>query len=71
MTDPAVQTKDSRLLLRIRGLQTFFHVEAGTVRAVDHVDVEVNRGQTLGIVESLFSRLLRQRKSRTAYGLCY
>jgi len=32
------------------GLQTFFHTEEGTVRAVDGVDLHLDRGETLGIV---------------------
>ena len=37
-------------LLRITGLKTYFHTEAGTVRAVDDVDFYVKHGETLGIV---------------------
>ena len=38
------------LLLQIRGLATYFHTDAGVVRAVDGVDLSVDRGETLGIV---------------------
>ena len=37
-------------LLRVRGLRTSFQTEAGTLRAVDGVDVELHRGRTLGVV---------------------
>ncbi|MBW6507539.1 MAG: ABC transporter ATP-binding protein [Rhodobacteraceae bacterium] len=37
-------------LLEVRGLRTVFHTRAGEVWAVDGVDVEVRRGECLGIV---------------------
>ena len=37
-------------LLEIRGLQTDFATDDGTVRAVDDVDLTIDRGETLGIV---------------------
>jgi oligopeptide transport system ATP-binding protein len=37
-------------LLRVTGLKTYFETEEGTVRAVDGVDFELERGKTLGIV---------------------
>ncbi len=37
-------------LLRVQGLQACFATRAGLVRAVDGVDLEVPRGETLGIV---------------------
>lgn len=37
-------------LLEVRGLVTTFDTEAGVVRAVDGVDLTVQRGRTLGIV---------------------
>jgi peptide/nickel transport system ATP-binding protein len=37
-------------LLEIRGLQTDFATDDGTVRAVDGVDLWIGRGETLGIV---------------------
>jgi oligopeptide/dipeptide ABC transporter ATP-binding protein len=37
-------------LLRVEGLRTFFHTRAGTVRAVDGVDLSLGEGRTLGLV---------------------
>ena len=37
-------------LLEVRGLQTHFASERGVVRAVDGVDLRIERGRTLGIV---------------------
>jgi oligopeptide/dipeptide ABC transporter ATP-binding protein len=43
-----MQTDD--LLLEIRGLKTYFFLDQGLVKAVDGVDLNVPRGQTIGIV---------------------
>jgi peptide/nickel transport system ATP-binding protein len=43
-------TGGSDHLLEIRGLQTDFATDDGTVRAVDGVDLWIDRGETLGIV---------------------
>jgi oligopeptide/dipeptide ABC transporter ATP-binding protein len=37
-------------LLDVRGLKTYFFTEDGVVKAVDGVDITVERGETLGIV---------------------
>ncbi len=37
-------------LLQVEGLRTSFGTEAGTLRAVDGVDLELRRGRTLGVV---------------------
>jgi len=37
-------------LLRVEGLRASFQTEAGTLRAVDGVDLELRRGRTLGVV---------------------
>src|ERR1700735_2032319 len=37
-------------LLDIRGLKTHFDTDDGTVRAVDGVDLTIDRGETLGVV---------------------
>ena len=41
---------EARLLLRVQNLKTYFFLDEGTVRAVDGVDLEVKRGQILGVV---------------------
>jgi peptide/nickel transport system ATP-binding protein len=41
---------DGDVLLQVRGLQTYFFLDEGTVKAVDGVDLEVRRGRTLCIV---------------------
>jgi oligopeptide/dipeptide ABC transporter ATP-binding protein len=42
--------RTTRSLLEVRGLRTHFASERGEVRAVDGVDLELERGRTLGIV---------------------
>jgi peptide/nickel transport system ATP-binding protein len=37
-------------LLEIKGLKTFFFTEEGVVRAVDGVDLHIDKGETLGVV---------------------
>ena len=37
-------------LLEIRGLKTHFKTDDGMVRAVDGVDLAIDRGETLGVV---------------------
>jgi peptide/nickel transport system ATP-binding protein len=37
-------------LLEIKGLKTYFFTEEGVVRAVDGIDLHVDKGETLGIV---------------------
>ena len=37
-------------LLKIRGLKTHFRTDDGMVRAVDGVDLAIDRGETLGVV---------------------
>ncbi|MBW2594794.1 MAG: ABC transporter ATP-binding protein [Deltaproteobacteria bacterium] len=37
-------------ILEVKGLKTYFETRNGTVRAVDGVDISVDRGDTLGIV---------------------
>jgi peptide/nickel transport system ATP-binding protein len=37
-------------LLEIRGLKTYFNTDDGVVRAVDGVDLTIDRGETLGVV---------------------
>lgn len=40
-------------LLEIRGLKTHFSTDEGMVRAVDGVDLAIDRGETLGVVGEL------------------
>ncbi|HLQ61573.1 MAG TPA: ATP-binding cassette domain-containing protein, partial [Candidatus Acidoferrales bacterium] len=37
-------------LLRVENLRTWFHTPAGTVRAVDGVNLSLQQGRTLGVV---------------------
>lgn len=42
--------KTDELLLEVKNLKTYFFLNEGTVRAVDGVDFNIWRGQTLGVV---------------------
>ena len=37
-------------LLQVRGLRTYFFTEAGTARAVDGVDLDIGKGEVVGLV---------------------
>jgi len=41
---------DAKTILEIKNLKTYFFTEKGVVRAVDGVDLKVDRGTTLGVV---------------------
>ncbi|MGI8824165.1 MAG: ABC transporter ATP-binding protein [Chloroflexota bacterium] len=41
---------DSKTLLQVKDLRTFFYTRAGVVRAVQGVDFHLDKGETLGIV---------------------
>jgi len=65
MTGSTTTTKSpERLLVKVEGLKTYFHTEDETVRAVDGVDLEIYRGETLGVVGESGSG-----KSVTAYSI--
>jgi oligopeptide/dipeptide ABC transporter ATP-binding protein len=42
--------KSDELLLEVKDLKTYFFLDEGTVRAIDGVDFNLLRGQTLGVV---------------------
>jgi oligopeptide/dipeptide ABC transporter ATP-binding protein len=48
MTEPTSPESDT--ILEINNLKTYFYLEAGTVRAVDGVNLTLQRQQTLGLV---------------------
>ena len=41
---------DSSVLLEVRDLRAHFFSDEGTVRAVDGVDFQIMKGETLGVV---------------------
>src|SRR5436309_12872275 len=43
-------TLGDNTLLEVKGLKTYFYLDEGTVRAIDGVDFNIQRGQTLGVV---------------------
>ncbi|MCX7670837.1 MAG: ABC transporter ATP-binding protein, partial [Anaerolineae bacterium] len=42
--------KQEQLLVEVQNLKTYFFLDEGTVRALDGVDFNIYRGQTLGVV---------------------
>ena len=41
---------EDEILLRVEGLKTYFHTYEGTVKALEEINIEVKRGETLGLV---------------------
>src|SRR5215208_5245716 len=50
MSQQMTQNEQENVLVEIKDLRTYFHLAEGTVRAVDGVDLTIERGKTLGIV---------------------
>ncbi len=48
--DQNQKSASGQLLLETRGLKTHFFTDDGTVKAVDGVDMQIERGQVLGVV---------------------
>lgn len=42
--------EEINILLELKNLRTYFHMEKSTVKAVDDVSFQINRGETLGVV---------------------
>ena len=38
------------VLIEIKGLETYFHLDEGVLKAVDSIDLTIHRGETLGLV---------------------
>src|ERR1044072_2573432 len=49
-TTPVPATTSEAPLLEIRGLRTYFYTEAGVAKAVDGVDLDIRKGEVLGLV---------------------
>ncbi len=45
-----VEGRDDNIVLSVRNLTTYFYTEDGIVKAVDGVDLDVHRGEVLGLV---------------------
>jgi len=41
---------DTKPILEIKGLQTYFYTDDGVVKAVDGVDLQLHAGEVLGLV---------------------
>ena len=41
---------DSKYVLEVRNLRTYFHLQEGTLKAVDGVDLTIEPGQTVGVI---------------------
>jgi oligopeptide/dipeptide ABC transporter ATP-binding protein len=50
MTKNVAATGGVDALVELKGLRTYFHLAEGVVRAVDGVDLTIERGRTLGVV---------------------
>lgn len=55
MSSPAKDRKETHrqseeLLIEVKNLKTYFHLDEGLLKAVDDVDIEIHKGETLGLV---------------------
>lgn len=50
MQDPTTRERDFEPLLEVRGLRTYFYTKDGVVKAVDGVDLNVRKGEIIGLV---------------------
>ena len=41
---------DTKYILEVRNLRTYFHLQEGTLKAVDGVDLTIEPGQTVGVI---------------------
>jgi peptide/nickel transport system ATP-binding protein len=49
-TVPVEERTDEDTILSVRNLRTVFHTEKETIRAVDGLDLDIGRGETVGLV---------------------
>ena len=45
-----MNTSENNILIDVRDLAVYFHIEQGTVRSVDGVSFSIDRGKSLGLV---------------------
>ncbi|HCH36535.1 MAG: peptide ABC transporter ATP-binding protein [Acidobacteria bacterium] len=50
MEPSSVAVQPAEPLLKVRGLRTYFFTETGTARAVDGVDLDIGKGEVVGLV---------------------
>lgn len=50
MEPSSVPVQPAEPLLKVRGLRTYFFTETGTARAVDGVDLDIGKGEVVGLV---------------------
>ena len=50
MEPSSVPVQPAEPLLKVRGLRTYFFTETGVARAVDGVDLDIGKGEVVGLV---------------------